>query len=109
MATATPNRPGPLDQDVQTADFTQPQDPFTPNNLTRAPKRQQRALNTTAPPRLDLGGSTHTNNTASRAIRGQLDEMEQKARAQRTVMRDFANTVDLFVSERSKPEERSFA
>lgn len=80
MATATPNRPDPLDQDVRTADFTRPQDPFTPNNLTRALKRQQRALNITAPPRLDIGGSTYTSSTTSRAIRGQLDEIERRAR-----------------------------
>ena len=107
MATATPIRPDPLDQDTRTADFTRPQEPFTPNNLTRAPKRQQRALNITAPPRLDLGGSTHTT-TASKAIGGQLDEIERKARVQRTVMRDFASIVDHFVLEQSKPEEHSF-
>jgi hypothetical protein len=111
MATATPIRPDPLDQDAQTADFTRPQDPFTLLNFARTPKRQQRSLNNTAPPRLDLGGSAHNinkSNIASRAIKGQLDEIERQAKIQHAVIQDFAHSVDLFVSSR-RQEERSFA
>ena len=111
MATATPIRPAPLDQDVQTADFTRPQDPFTLSNFARTSKRQQRSLNSTAPPRLDLGGSAHNNNNsniASRAIKGQLDEIERQAKIQRAVIQDFAHSVNLFVSSH-RQEEHSFA
>ena len=79
MVTATPTRPAPLDQDAQTANFTWPQDPFTLSNFARTSKRQQRSLNSTAPPRLDLGGSAHNNNNNNivlRAIKGQLNEIE---------------------------------
>ena len=75
------------------------------------PKRQQRGLNITAPPRLDLGGSAHNNNnsnTASRAIEGQLDEIKWQAKIQCTIIGDFAHSVDLFMSSH-RQEERSFA
>ena len=106
MATSTPQRSNPS---TQSADFTQPQEPQSPSILNRANKRQQRALNVNPPPRLDLGGGTHTSKTASIAISGQLDAIERKAKIHRTVMVDFASTVDKFVSSYKQSEQRSFA
>ena len=93
----------------QHADFTRPQEPQSPTNLNRASKRQQRNINVTAPPRLDLGGGARTSHTATTAIGGQLDAIEREAKIQRTLMYNFATIVDQFVSSHKKPDERSFA
>jgi hypothetical protein len=94
---------------TQTADFTRPQEPQSPTNFIRTTKRQQRVLNVNPPPRLNLGGGAHTSNTATTAIGGRLDAIEREAKIQRTIMYDFASTVDQFVSSYEMPDERSFA
>jgi hypothetical protein len=81
----------------------------SPPNLNRTAKRQQRALDVHPPPRLDLGGGANISNTASSAIGGRLDAIEREAKIQRTVMYDFASTVDKFVSSYQQPEKRAFA
>jgi hypothetical protein len=50
----------------------------------------------------------HNDNAALKAIGGQLDEIERRAKVQRTVMRDFAHDVNLFVSS-LRLEEHIFA
>ena len=102
---STPRGSIPSSQD---ADFTRPQEPQSPTNLNRTSKRQQRALNVDPPPRLDLGSSARTSNTAMTAIGGRLDAIEREAKIQRTIMYDFASTVDKFVSSYKQPEQRSF-
>jgi hypothetical protein len=74
---------------TQTADFTRPQEPQSPTNFNRTTKRQQRVLNVNAPPRLDLGGGAHTSNTATAAIGGRLNPIEQEVKIQRTIMYEF--------------------
>jgi len=106
MAASTPNRSL---SSSQYADFTRPQEPQSPTNLNRASKRQQRNLNVTAPPRLDLGGGANTVNTASKAIGGQLDALEREAKLQRSIMNAFASTVDQFVAQWKQPDERKLA
>ena len=106
MAVSTPNR---SISSPQHADFTRPQEPHSPANLTRTSKRQQRSLNVTAPPRLELGGSANTTKTASKAIGGQPDALEREAKLQRTIMSAFASTVDQFVSQWKLPDERKLA
>jgi hypothetical protein len=106
MAASSPQRSFSSDQ---TADFTRPQEPQTPSNLPRTSKRQHRALDIQAPPRLDLGGGAHTSNTAAKAIGGQLEAIERDAKIQRTVMFDFAKTVDQFVATYKQQEQRTFA
>jgi hypothetical protein len=106
MAVSTPNR---SILSSQHADFTRPQEPHSPANLNRTSKRQQRSLNVTAPPRLELGGSANTTKTASKAIGGQLDALEREAKLQRTIMSAFASTVDQFVSQWKLPDERKLA
>jgi hypothetical protein len=106
MATPTPQHPNPS---TQTADFTRLQEPQSPSNLRCTTKRQQRALNVHPPPRLDLGGGAHISNTASSAIGSRLDAIDREAKTQHTVMRDFASTVDKFVSSYTQPEQRIFA
>ena len=106
MATPTPSRPN---SSTQSADFTRPQEPPSPPNLNRTAKRHQRALDVHPPPRLDLGGGANISNTASSAIGGRLDAIEREAKIQRTVMHDFASTVDKFVSSYQQPEKRTFA
>ena len=96
MAASTPNRSLPSSQ---YADFTHPQEPQSPTNLNRTSKRQQRNLNVTAPPRLDLGGGANTINTTSKAIGSQLDALEREAKLQRTIMNGFASTVDHFMAQ----------
>ena len=61
------------------------------------------------PPRLDLGGSAPNSNTATNAIRSNLEAIDRQARLQRTIMYDFAGIVDKFVSSYKNPDERSFA
>jgi hypothetical protein len=106
MAASTPKS---SNSSTQNADFTRPQEPQSPTNLNRTTKRHQRALNINAPPRLDLGSDARTSNTATTAIGGRLDAIEREAKLQRTVMYDFASTVDKFVSSYKQPEQRSFA
>jgi hypothetical protein len=106
MVTSTPQR---SDSSTQPADFTRPQEPQSPSNFNRTSKRQQRALNVNPPLRLDLGSGAHTSKTASTAISCQLDAIERKAKIHRTVMVDFASTVDKFVSSYKQSEQRSFA
>ena len=106
MAASTPNRSL---SSSQYADSTRPQEPQSPTNLNRTSKRQQRNLNVTAPPRLDLGGDANTINTASKAIGGQLDALEREAKLQRTIMNGFASTVDQFVAQWKQPDERKLA
>ena len=106
MAISTPQR---SDSSTQPADFTWPQEPQSPSNLNRTNKRQQRALNVNPPPHLDLGSGMHISKTASTAISGQLDAIKCKAKIHRTVMVDFASTVDKFVSSYKQSEQRSFA
>ena len=106
MAASTPKT---APQSSQNADFTHPQDPQTPTNLNRAAKRQQKALNHVAPPRLDYGTSSNACTTASKAISSQLEAFEREARIQRDVMHSFGSTVDQFVSAYNNPDERQFA
>ena len=106
MAASTPNSSL---SSSQYADFTRPQEPQSPTNLNRTSKRQQRNLNVTAPPRLDLGGGVNTVNTASKAIGGQLNALEREAKLQRTIMNAFASTVDQFVAQWKQPNERKLA
>ena len=106
MAASTPNRSL---SSSQYADSTRPQEPQSPTNLNRTSKRQQRNLNVTAPPRLDLGGDANTVNTASKAIGSQLDALEREAKLQRTIMNGFASTVDQFVAQWKQPDERKLA
>src|SRR5438045_9240710 len=80
------------------ADSTWPQEPQTPSSLNRTNQRQRVALNVNPPPHLDLGSGTHISKTASTAISGQLDAIERKAKIHRTVMVDFASTVDTTLS-----------
>lgn len=108
MESSTPNRSSSSQSSSQNANFTRPQDPQSPTNLNRTTKRHQRDLNVNPPPRLDLGGGARNCNTASKAISGQLEALEREARIQRTVMNDFATTVDSFVSAYHN-EERKFA
>jgi hypothetical protein len=77
MVVSTPNR---SILSSQHADFTHPQEPHSPANLNRTSKRQQRSLNVTAPPRLELGGSANIMKTASTAIGSQLDALEREAK-----------------------------
>ena len=106
MVTSTPQR---SDSSIQSVDFTRPQEPQSPSNLNRTNKRQQRALIVNPPLRLDLGSGTHTSNTASTAVSGQLDAIERKAKIHHTVIVDFASTVDKFVSSYKQSEQRSIA
>jgi hypothetical protein len=106
MVASTPNRSL---SSSQYADFTCPQEPQSPTNLNRASKRQQRNLNVTAPPRLDLGGGANTVNTASKAIGGQLDALKREAKLQRSIMNAFASIVDQFVAQWKQPDERKLA
>ena len=106
MAASTPNCSPPSSQH---ANFTRPQEPQSPTNLNRTSKRQQRNLNVTAPPRLDLGGGANTVNTASKAIGGQLDALKREAKLQRSIMNAFASTVDQFVAQWKQPNERKLA
>jgi hypothetical protein len=106
MAASTPNR---SISSSRHADFTRPQEPNSPTNLNRTSKRQQRSLNVTAPPRLELGGSANATNAASKAIGGQLDALDREAKLQRTIMSAFASTVDQFVAQWKLPDERKLA
>jgi hypothetical protein len=96
MVAPTPNC---FPSSFQHADYTYPQEPQSPTNLNHTSKRQQRKLNVTAPPRLDLGGGANTINTVSRAIGGQLDVLEHEAKLQYTIINVFASTVDYFVAQ----------
>jgi hypothetical protein len=108
MAPSTPQSSFPPDIEHQNASYTRPQDPSSPTNLThRITKRHQR-LNVNPPPRLNPGGDTPIQTTASKAISSQLEAIEREARIQHTVMNDFASTVDRFVST-YKHDERKFA
>jgi hypothetical protein len=106
MAVSTPNR---SISSSRHADFTRPQEPHSPTNFNRTSKRQQRSLNVTAPPRLELGGSANTTNAASKAIGGRLDALDREAKLQRTIMSAFASTVDQFVAQWKLPDERKLA
>lgn len=108
MAPSTPQSSFPLGLEHQNASYTRPQDPTSPTNLThRITKRHQR-LNTNPPPRLNPGGDTPIQTTASKAISSQLEAIERETRIQHTIMNDFAITVDRFVST-YKHDERKFA
>lgn len=108
MAPSTPQSSFPLGAEHQNASYTHPQDPFSPTNLPhRITKRQQR-LNVNPPPRLNPGGDTPIQTTASKAISSQLEAIEREARIQHTIMNDFASMVDRFVST-YKHDERKFA
>jgi hypothetical protein len=108
MAPSTPQSSFPLGIEHQNARYTRPQDPFSPTNLPhRITKRQQRP-NANPPPRLNPGGDTPIQTTASKAISGQLEAIEREARIQHTIMNDFASMVDRFVST-YKHDERKFA
>lgn len=108
MEASTPQRPVPGAQD---SGFTRPQEPQSPSNINRTSKRQHRTLsiNTVAPPRLNLGESAPTRHNAAAAIDGELDAIDKEAKIQRTVMHDFACTVDQFVAAYKLPEQRTFA
>ena len=93
----------------QYADFTRPQEPQSPTNLNHASLRQQRNLNVTTPPRLNLGGGANTVNTALKAIGGQLDALKRKAKLQCSIINAFANIVDQFVAQWKQPNERKLA
>jgi hypothetical protein len=80
MAPSTPQSSFPLGIEHQNASYTRLQDPFSPTNLPyRITKRQQR-LNVNPPPRLNLGGDTPIQTTASKAISSQLEAIEREAR-----------------------------
>ena len=108
MEASTPQRPDPGPQDSA---FTRPQEPQSPSNLNRTSKRQHRTLstNTEPPPRLSLGESAPNSHEATAAISTQLEAIEREAKIQRTVMYDFASTVDRFVSSYKLLEQRTFA
>jgi hypothetical protein len=108
MEASTPQR---LDPGPQDSVFTRPQELQSPSNLNRTSKRQHRTLstNTVPPPRLSLGESAPNSHDATAAIGSQLDAIEREAKIQRTVMYDFASTVDKFVSSYKLPEQRTFA
>jgi len=66
-------------------------------------------MNTNPPPRLDLGGRTNTVNTASLAIGDRLDAIDRERNIQRTVMDDFALTLDKLVGSYKHQEHRAYA
>ena len=103
---STPSHPSTTQEN---ADFTRQPEPESPTNLNpRTSKRHRRDLNVNPPPRLELGGGAH-NNMAAATIRNQLDAIERDAKLQRTIMYDFANNVDKFVSSYERPELRNAA
>jgi hypothetical protein len=79
-------------------------------HYSNTPKRQQRAAtNIVPPPNLELDGRALNENTATAAIGGRLDEIEREAKLQRTVMYDFAASVDKFVSSYRDPDQKAAA
>ena len=108
MASSTPNRSNPSHSSTQNADYTRPQEPSSPTNLNRTSKRHQKNLNVNPPPRLDLGGGAPNSNIATAAIGGRLDALKREAKIQRIIIYDFISTVDKFMSNYNKPDERNF-
>jgi hypothetical protein len=105
MAAVTPNRSNSSHSSTYNADYTRLQEPQSPTNLNRTTKRQQR-LNINTPPRLNLGNSTCNYNTAAKAISSQLEVFEHEAYIQRTVIHEFAATVDQFMSAYTNEEQQ---
>lgn len=107
MASATPTRAS----SPETAAFTRPLELETPsNNNMRNTKRRQRDLDFQPPPCLNLGEGAPANNRASKAVNSQLEAIARRANTQRTVITDFAATVDKFVaSYETQPEQWTFA
>jgi hypothetical protein len=109
VATFTPDRLIIVDERLRNANFTRPQDPPSPTNLTRSSKRRHTNFNVAVPPRLDSGNRASTTNPASRAIRSHLDALEREAKLQRKIMHSFADTVDHFVTQWKAPDECKLA
>jgi hypothetical protein len=61
------------------------------------------------PPRLDLGSSMNTTKTATTAIGDKLDATEREQQIQRTVIRDFATSLDQLVESYKQQEHRAYA
>jgi len=105
MENSTPTRSNARHIDPN---FTGQQEAETPSNLNQhTSKRHQK--NVVPPVRLDLGRGARNSNTATIAITSQLDAIEREAKIQRTIMYDFASTVDTFVSAYQHQEHRKAA
>ena len=82
---------------TQTADFTRPLDPLTPNIGERLPKRSQRE-HITAPEPLPYGGKARRSTIAITALQEGIEASISDATRTATILKDFAARTDLFAS-----------
>jgi hypothetical protein len=87
----------PCPTGTQTADFTRPLDPLTPNIGERFPKRSQRE-HITVPEPLPYGGKARKSTTATTALQEGIEASISDATRTAAILKEFAARTDAFAS-----------